>query len=170
MQYFKTASDEIFAYENDVTLETINELQSGLTSITEAQALAILNPTPTLSDYKDDLDLVRLGKERLGITVTGHSSGNIAMQTDASSRALMSNYIVISMADTLLTVDWRAPDGSVTQYNMADFKKLSGAVTSYVNLCMQRQNALIGALDAASDPSTVDLNSGWPSTTIAVTF
>ncbi|BAV81066.1 hypothetical protein [Vibrio phage CKB-S1] len=38
MQFFRDSENEVFAYEDDVTIERINEMRPGLTAITEAEA------------------------------------------------------------------------------------------------------------------------------------
>lgn len=54
MQYFKNSTNEVFAFENNVTIEKIEEIhgQGTLTSITESEADTLRNPTITIEQNK----------------------------------------------------------------------------------------------------------------------
>ena len=45
MQYFKNENDIVFAYDDDVSIEWINENKPGLTSITEQDAINLTEPS-----------------------------------------------------------------------------------------------------------------------------
>lgn len=66
MQYFKDKDNQIYAYDDNVTMETINELNPGLTRIEESQIADIQDPTGeqrTFSIYSDLMSQVRQGFE-----------------------------------------------------------------------------------------------------------
>ena len=82
----------------------------------------------------------------------------------------MLNYTTAQFYNGWTIVNWKLKDGRVIEVSMGDLKKAANAVMKYVNDCFGNEKALITALDAATDLSAVDLNSGWPSTTVAVHF
>jgi len=107
--------------------------------------------------FKDDLTRIRQEKENLGILVD-----NIPLQTDKESVAIMAGYVTEAVIDGLVTIDWKCKDKCFHTYTVQDFKPVFKVVKTYVHDCYTREMELAAALDAAPDPSTVDLTTGWP--------
>ncbi|WP_038260426.1 tail fiber assembly protein [Xenorhabdus cabanillasii] len=53
MKYYKSENNRVFAYESDTPADWI---QPGLTPITEAEAMAIVNPPPTPEQLKQQAE------------------------------------------------------------------------------------------------------------------
>ena len=115
----------------------------------------------TLEECKSDLSQIRASKQSQGVTIDG-----VEIQTDKESRAEMNHYVMESVINGLVNVNWKKADGTFEVYTVHDFKPVYKAVVSYVDECFQREMALIKELNEAKDPSAVDLESGWPSTVI----
>jgi len=114
-----------------------------------------------LEAFKDDLKGIRLEKEYLLVTIDG-----VPFDIDDKSRSMMAYYVVESITNGLIGVNWKCGDNIFRYYTVQDFKPIQRAVATYVEACYSRESALVDDLEAAQDPSTVDLTVGWPSTVL----
>lgn len=114
-----------------------------------------------ISKCKLDLSTIRKKKQAGGVTVDG-----IELQTDEKSRFEMAQYVLESVTNGLIDVDWKKADGTSHVYLVQEFKPVYNVIVKYVGDCFKRESYLRGELEIAQDPSTVDLTAGWPSTTL----
>ena len=119
-----------------------------------------------LDGYKFDLTSQRFSIENEGVVI----NGTINFQSDSSSRMLMSSLSSANAMSPMTSIYWTEPDGNVATYSAANFNAIFGAIGNFANDCMLREQQLIADLDAASDPSNVDLTVGWPSNQLTVTL
>lgn len=95
----------------------------------------------------------------MGITVDG-----ISLQTDPQSVAAMAGYVTESVIDGLVDITWKCLSGTFHTYTVQEFKPVFKKIKLYVHDCFENEAALSAALDAAADPTTIDLTAGWPTT------
>lgn len=113
-----------------------------------------------LAQCKADLATKRWDTESLGVTID-----NIAIQTDMDSKNEMAGYVTESIVNGLTEVHWKLADGSFQTYAIADFKNVYKIVAKYRNDCFGIEKSKAEEMDAAPDPTTVDIETGWPDTT-----
>lgn len=130
------------------------EINGGLVSLKAVEK--------TISDYKYDLSEIRSHKVSGGLVIDG-----VDIQTDERSINAMARKVTESVINGAIGVNWKKEDGTFKYYLIQDFKPVFKVVANYEEECFANEKSLSEALDQASDPSTVDLESGWPSTTIS---
>ena len=119
--------------------------------------------TICLEHYKQKLSNIRKEKETTNVSVNG-----IELSTKAEDRREMQHYITETIINGLVSVHWRLPNDTFHTYTVQEFKPVYKTLVAYVNACYLRHKELQAALEAASDPATVDLTVGWPTTTYTV--
>lgn len=107
-----------------------------------------------------------LNEKRKEVASSGVIVNGVPMQTDSKSIAKMDQYATESMMNGLTVVHWQKADGEFHDWPIADFKKMFSEITKYENACFGRQKELLAEINAAEDPTTVDISIGWPSKTI----
>lgn len=105
MRYFKTESGSVYAYEEDAADAYI---KSGLTEITEEEAMALVNPAPTPEQLAAQAEDKR-------IVLRAIADSNIAWRQDAVDAEIATDAEVRELADwkqyrvLLMRVDTAAP-------------------------------------------------------------
>lgn len=146
----------------DEPIENSSEYEHGPLTYYEWQE--IFNPPLTgddlLNHCKYDLAANRWEKTEQGVTID-----SIAIQTDMDSKNEMAGYVTESIVNGLTEVHWKLADGSFETYAIADFKNVYKIVAKYRNDCFGIEKSKADAMDTATDPTTVDIETGWPDTT-----
>jgi hypothetical protein len=128
-------------------------------------------PVLTVDDYKENLKEIRLEKQSSGVTISG------ATFTDKSGNTQTSGVLFKADNNTLRDMDikagrispvikWKCSDGEFRGYSISEFARVNAVVVVFNQDCFDNEAAKINELEAATDPSTVDLNAGWPSNAI----
>jgi hypothetical protein len=123
-----------------------------------------LAPAEASIDAKRAAALARVNDIRevkivLGVPYAGH-----VYDSDQRSRDNLSATVAAVAAGVPLPdgFSWRTADNVDVPMSPAELVGLAGTMLGYVNMCYARSWALKGELAAAEDPSTVDIESGWP--------
>lgn len=58
--------------------------------------------------------------------------------------------------------NWTMADNSVISHSYADIKGLSFAISDRTKLCYANYQSLAAQIAASTDPSTIDITTGWP--------
>jgi len=66
--------------------------------------------------------------------------------------------------------DWKCDDGTFRYFTAVVMRELSKKLHHYEQACFDREKALILELEATTDPNTIDITSGWPSTELTITI
>ena len=109
-----------------------------------------------LTQYKEDLDAVYAEKLVLTLTI------DTRQITNTSSEYMEITAAAMSAAANIM---WQLADGTFHTYTNAEFTALWEKINEYRQSLISNKDALVTALDAAPDPSTIDLDTGWPTTT-----
>ena len=125
-----------------------------------------MQPNDVLDSYKFDATRYRQGYQQGGVVI----NTTINWQSDDDSLSRMANAIQAAEITSMSPIYWQLPDGSVVNYSIANFREIFRAITNFTNQCMQREGEIIALLEAASDPSNVDIESGYPSNQLTVTL
>jgi len=113
-----------------------------------------------MSQCKADLSAKRWDMESIGVTID-----SIAIQTDMESKNEMAGYVTDSIFNGLTEVHWKLADGTFNTYLIVDFKNVYKIVAEYRNDCFGIEKSKAEEMDLAADPTTVDIETGWPDTT-----
>ena len=116
-------------------------------------------PTYTLQEYKDMLMSDTFSRKAQGVTINGAK-----FLTNPQSV----NEMAMLLQSSMTSYSFSMADGSVSTFTQAELTDRYNAIMTYYNACSANQATLVTALDAASDPSTVDLDTGFPSRTLTV--
>lgn len=109
-----------------------------------------------LAQCKADLAEKRWNKTEQGVTIDG-----VAFQSDQSSKDEMCGYI----SNGVTEIHWKHSDGNIITYPIAYFTDVYHLVQQYRNDCFGVEKSKVDAMDTATDPTTVDIETGWPDTT-----
>jgi len=116
MNYFKNTKNEIFAYDDE---QVAQGHAKGLTSLTQAEIDAVLNPPKTkaqiIAEWKQDRQ-----QKVDNIEVTYN---NVVYQGDETSQTRITKAIT-ALPDDTTTVDWIAKDNSVQSLTRIDLKAI----------------------------------------------
>jgi len=142
----------------DEPIENSSEYEHGPLTYYEWQE--IFNPPLTgddlLNHCKYDLAANRWEKTEQGVTIDG-----VAFQSDKNSKDEMAGYV----ANGVTEVHWKHSDGNIITYPIAYFTDVYHLVQQYRNDCFGVEKSKVDAMDTATDPTTVDIETGWPDTT-----
>lgn len=86
----------------------------------------------------------------------------VEVQSDKDSKDEMSGYVTESVVNGLVSVNWKRGSGEFSVYTVQQFKKIYQLVAKYRNDCFGVEMAKLAEIDAAEDPATVDIETGWP--------
>lgn len=109
--------------------------------------------------------LVRVNELRDRHLNGGFSWGNRSWDSDQRSRDNLSGAVASVAAQIPLPAGfaWRTAHNVDLPMTASDLVSLGAAMFAHVNACYVKSWDLKAQLAAAADPSTVDLESGWPS-------
>lgn len=152
--------DQTTTPENAVEIATPGELPE---MVTEGQSTfsegVWTHPAPVLDAYvtKKKLQITQLmaAKQDGGVIFNG-----LPISTDPGAVADLSG--MKAKGGGAVKVVPRGGKGSRASLSGAQFDALFAAVANYRKAVMENAHDLIGTLEAAPDPSTVDINAGWP--------
>jgi hypothetical protein len=85
------------------------------------------------------------------------------MATDRVTQAKLTGAYVKATQDPAFTVNWKVGRGAFVTLDAATIIALGDAVTTHVQTCFDREAALTAQILAAADPTSIDINTGWPS-------
>lgn len=160
-QHYYIQSDGV-SRSFDNLLEDSSAYESGPHTYDEWKA--IVNPPLTgddlLNQCKADLSTNRWDKTEQGVTIDG-----TLVQSDLVSKNEMAGYITESFTNGMTEVHWKLSDGSFVTYPIAQLKKVYQIVAKYRNDCFGIEKSKADEMDIAADPTTVDIETGWPDTT-----
>lgn len=137
----------------------IDDIKNGKHGAVTDEAKAAIS----LEYYKQELKTIREDKEKIKVTVNGQELSALA-----KDRREMQHYVTDAVTNGLVNVYWQKPDGTFHTYTVQEFKPVYRALVHYINALFLRHKELLEALEAAPDPSTVNLQAGWPTTTYTV--
>lgn len=103
-----------------------------------------------------------LATKRYEVAGGGVVIDGVNLQSDADSSNEMSKYVTESIVNDLVSVNWKLADGSFVVYTVQQFKKIYQIVAKYRNDCFGVEMSKQAEIDAAQDPTTVDIETGWP--------
>ena len=116
-------------------------------------------PTHSLQEYKDAVTENCGYQKAIGVTIN--------TEPFYTSPAAVSE-IAMLLQSAMTSYSYQLANGTVVTYTQAQLTDRYNAILTYHNACMANVATLHTALDAASDPADVDLDVGWPSTTLTV--
>jgi hypothetical protein len=114
--------------------------------------------------YKQAVAQRRWESEVSGIVVNGLTFG-----TTDREKALMAAKCVSAMNKPGAMNRYKTEQGWITLPSAAIIE-LALTVEQYVQLCFDREGELVDAINAAEDPVTVDIQTGWPVREYTVDF
>ncbi len=117
----------------------------------------ILDVAVQLAGLKSSVDEISAEKMILPLTIDTHQ----VLNTDNDYHLMTAH-----SSSSLTSIGLHLADGSYHTYTTAEYLTMWESVAEYRNLTNANKDALYTALDAAPDPSTVDLTAGWASTTM----
>lgn len=111
---------------------------------------------------KARVNVLRIDKLSMPVTFLSHP-----FQSDAEAIANITGVLAAVGVGLPLPANfsWRSADNVNVPMNAQVLLGLAGTLMTYRNACYVRSWTLKAQLDAASDPSTIDLASGWPDNT-----
>ena len=108
------------------------------------------------SRAKDRLALRRYDAEVGGVTV-----GGAPIATDRESQAKLIAARILAKEDAGYTLNWKTLAG-FQSLNSTQIIAVADAVASHVQACFNNEATLSAAIDAAQDPDSVNVDTGWP--------
>jgi hypothetical protein len=109
-----------------------------------------------LDECKINLSSKRWEKTEQGVTIDG-----VAFQSDKNSKDEMAGYV----ANGVTEVHWKHSYGNIITYPIAYFTDVYNLVQQYRNDCFGVEKSKQAEMDIAEDPTTFDIETGWPDTT-----
>lgn len=173
MKYFKNQEGEVFAYDDDVTLEVINALRPGLVAMTSEEVTAHLNPPkPQINSdqLKAAVTAFRWEVETGGITLPS----GVAVATAIDDQNRITSVVANAERAELEEVDFKSAQGWV-KITLTELQAIAAAVARHVQACFSAERAHHEAIDAlqaqhSGAPQVLqaalnayDVSQGWPS-------
>jgi hypothetical protein len=133
----------------EITADTVTSTKVVRSKTAEELAADTASRLWFLADY-------RYEKEVGGVTVS-----SVPVNTDRETQSKLIAVRILAKEDVNYSVDWKGTDGFVT-LNAATIIAIADAVATYVQACFSREKVLSAAINAAQDPASVDITTGWP--------
>lgn len=171
MKYFLIGG-AVHAYESDGSQDHL--IPAGAQQITEAQAIELANPAPSLEDRRADAwERVKAERSRRvngGVQVAGHwyhtdvDSRVQHMRLDAKAAALLADGG--SVADILTVagqpVYWKTLSNGLVPMTAGLAQAIPVGIETLDALAFARAETLRAQIEASEDPEAIDISAGWP--------
>lgn len=108
----------------------------------------------------------KLSEKRKSIINGGVTVDGICIQTDDNSHSNMNGYVSESIINGLVDITWKCGDGTRHIYTVQDLKPVFKEITTFRRACFVVEDALLTQIETAEDPVSIDIEAGWPSTTL----
>lgn len=163
MKYFKNASGEVFAYEEDGSQDQY--IPSDQTPITVSEADALRKPKKTSAQVWEEIkakrDLLQLEG---GAPLDGHwLLSNDRAVTEYNSVIAAASAIGASET-TVIRQGWRTMDGATVDMTPGLARQILASGFQQRCAIDDAAQAHRVAMEACADPSSYDFSSGWPVT------
>lgn len=171
MKYFLIAG-AVHAYESDGSQDHL--IPADAQQITDAQAIEIANPPPTLGARREAVwEAVKAERKRRvsgGVQVAGHwyhtdvDSRVQHMRLDAKAAALLADG---GSVEDVLTVAgqpvyWKTLSNGLVPMTAGLAQAIPAAIEVLDALAFARAEALRTQIEASEDPESIDISTGWP--------
>lgn len=103
-----------------------------------------------------------LASKRWEVSSDGVLIDGVNVQSDKESKDEMAGYVTESIVNGLVNVNWKLSDGTFKVYTIQKFKEVYKIVAKYRNDCFGAEMDKLEQIHTAEDPTTVDIDSGWP--------
>jgi len=132
-----------------------------------------VHPALTVDDYKLRLKEIRNLKQRTGVTVSGvrfSLENGVELSSGVNFNAGNDSLLLMGTKAGKMgpTLKWKCNDGVFRIYTMSDFARIHTAIIEFNQDCFDNESVKIREIEEATEPSSVDLGAGWPSTTISL--
>jgi hypothetical protein len=173
MKYFLIGG-AVHAYELDGSQDHL--IPAGAQQITEAQAIEIANPPPTIEERREAVweavKSERKSRVNGGVIVAGHwyhtdvDSRVQHMRLDAKAAALLAGG---GAAGDMLTVAgqpiyWKTLSNGLVPMTAGLAQTIVAAIEVLDAQAFARAEELRAQIETSSDPDGIDITTGWPST------
>lgn len=103
----------------------------------------------------------RLAKRRYEAEIGGTVINGVDISTDRESQSKLIALRIVAKEDANYTVNWKTANGFVV-LDATTIIALADGVRQHVQNCFDNEANLLNQIENASNPSTVDIEIGWP--------
>jgi hypothetical protein len=107
---------------------------------------------------REQLVRARQSAEARGVTL-----GGVTIATDRQSQAMVTGALLMMRSQGApKAVQWKTKNGTFAPIGLSELELAAQAIFAHIEACFAREAELLAELDAAEDPRSVDIYSGWP--------